>query len=351
MALEFRRHIGHGSGRRRAARLESVRPAPMTGAGIPALDLSRPPWPGHPVWVGGAQIFIRPTPTSSPDAEPALYVHGLGGSSTNWTDMAAMLAPRLAGEAIDLPGFGQAGPSPDGDYSIAAHARLVIRYLESSGRGPVHLIGNSMGGTISIVVATSRPDLVRSLTLISPAVPDRKPGKRGDPRLAVVFLPGVGNRAMDRVNRAPVEDRVRGVLEMCFANPSLVPPHRFQEAVDEVRSRNGMRWAGPAVVASLRSIAGTYFVGGERGIWGRLARIGVPTLVIWGDHDRLVDVRVAARVALAIPDAKLLVLAGVGHVSQMEDPVSTAMAVAALVDSLPIHRGADQPHAVDRVGP
>jgi pimeloyl-ACP methyl ester carboxylesterase len=328
--------------------LPPVAVAPLSDVELPALDLSIPPWPGRRMSVGGTRIYVRTTPPTAPDAEPALYVHGLGGSSMNWTDLAALLAPRLAGEAIDLPGFGRSGPSPDGDYSISAHSRLVISYLESSGRGPVHLLGNSMGGAIAIVVASTRPDLVRTLTLISPAVPDLKPTVRGDPRLALLLLPAIGPRVMNRLSRTPVEDRVRATLELCFADPSRVPAHRFEEAVAEAVGRTGMRWASTATVASLRSIAGTYLIAGDRGMWGRMARITASTLVVWGDRDRLVDVRVAPRVTRTIPGAKLLVLPGIGHVAQLEDPVSTARAVMAML--LAARAGSDFGPLGDHVG-
>src|SRR6476646_6433962 len=65
-----------------------------------------PPWPGATVSVGRYHLFVRATP-GAPDAESALYIHGLRGSSTNWTDLAGVLSPWLAGESLDLPGFGR----------------------------------------------------------------------------------------------------------------------------------------------------------------------------------------------------------------------------------------------------
>src|SRR6476660_8457303 len=137
---------------------------------LPELDPVLPPWPGRMVRLDGAPVHVRPTPgRGDGPREPALYVHGLGGSALNWTDLAYLLADRFDGESIDLPGFGRSGPAPR--YGLPALADRVVRWIEHTGRGPVHLLANSLGGAVCVRVAAHRPDLVRSLTLISPAMP------------------------------------------------------------------------------------------------------------------------------------------------------------------------------------
>jgi pimeloyl-ACP methyl ester carboxylesterase len=66
---------------------------------------------GRSIRVNDNAVHIRRTPASSPDAEPAVYVHGHGGSSTNWSDLADLLSLRLDGIAVDLPGFGRSEPA------------------------------------------------------------------------------------------------------------------------------------------------------------------------------------------------------------------------------------------------
>jgi pimeloyl-ACP methyl ester carboxylesterase len=313
---------------------QQLRTADLAGPAeypLAAPDPHRLPWPATEERVGMNLVNVRRTPSANPAAEPALYVHGLGGASTNFTDLADLLSPWLDGHAPDLPGFGRSGPPPAGDYSIAAHTRLVIAYLEQSGRGPVHLVGNSMGGAISIQVAASRPDLVRTLTLISPAVPDLRPKKGSDALLPLLLVPGVGHRAMARVERLPAERRVRSVIELCFAHPELVPPHRLAEAVEELEVRRGYSWSGEALLRSLRGLVRSYLTVGTRSPWHALSQIQAPTVVIWGQLDRLVDVANAPRVARTLPDASLLVLPDVGHTAQLEDPVSTARAILGLL--------------------
>jgi pimeloyl-ACP methyl ester carboxylesterase len=297
---------------------------------VGAANFANPPWPGQALSVAGVDTFVRKTPTDNPAAEPALYLHGLGGSSTNFTELAELLAPWFDGHALDLPGFGQSGPALHADYSIAAHARVVIRYLEQSDRGPVHLIGNSMGGAISIRVAATRPDLVRTLTLISPAVPDLRPRGGGDVFLPVLMLPGVGSWLLGKLDRGAPERRAKAVVNLCFAHPERVPANRLAESAADVLARRGMPWAHDAMISSLRGLVGTYLTPRTKSPWQSMATINAPTLVIWGELDRLVDVSNAPRVAETIPDATLLVLPDVGHVAQLEDPTVTARAVLAL---------------------
>ena len=97
------------------------------------------------VRVPGATLTVRSRPPAREGLPPAFCVHGLGGSSLNWSPLMALLDDAVDSEAVDLPGFGDSPPPDDGDYSITAHARAVIRCLEASGRGPVHLFGNSLG--------------------------------------------------------------------------------------------------------------------------------------------------------------------------------------------------------------
>jgi pimeloyl-ACP methyl ester carboxylesterase len=316
-----------------------VRQAPdarFSDADLAPLDDTVRIWPGRPVEIDGNRLHVRATPAGSAAAEPALFVHGLGGSAHNWTDLAGALRNHLAIEALDLPGHGHSGPARS--YSIEAHSRAVIGYLEQSGRGPVHLVSNSMGGAVSVVVAVRRPDLVRTLTLISPAVPDNRIRAfplRNDPRTALLVVPGVGELVMRSYNkRYPVEKRVAGTIALCFADRRRYPAARFAEAVDELRARESMPWGDRAVLQSMRGLAAAQFIKNRVG-WATLRRISVPTLVLWGDTDRLVAPDLAPYVAAAIPDSRLAVFEGVGHTAMMEVPERTASAVLGLVEDSP----------------
>jgi pimeloyl-ACP methyl ester carboxylesterase len=295
-----------------------------------------PPWPARQVMVSGAMLHVRDTPGQDPGAEPAVYVHGLGGSSQNFTDVAGLLADRLDGQAVDLPGFGYSDPSPR--YSIAAFATTLIGYLEHAGRGPVHLIGNSLGGSISVRVAALRPDLVRTLTLISPAMPFLDPRRTAQgPVLPLLAMPGAERLMAWALTRITAEQMAEQVLAACFGDTTKVHPQRRAEAMEEIQLRYTVAHYPKAYLGTLRGLVGSFlraYLPGVNSQWRLAARIQAPTLVIGGLNDRLVDPRVPAQVARVIPDSRLLILPGVGHVAQMEVPRLVARAVVGLLDEV-----------------
>ncbi len=310
--------------------------------GVPAS------WPGSQVPVRGGQVFVRHTPWRGPVDSPgspaprerALYVHGLGGASTNWTDLAGLLSVRFDGWALDLPGFGRSQPPPRGRYSIRGHAGAVVDLLEhvtrqpgaATGR-PVHLVGNSLGGLVSLLVAARRPELVASLTLISPAMPVYSV-PAGFPRaLPLLMLPGVPALAARQLTGVDPEQQVRNMLAMCFGDPRRVPRERVQQAVQEMRERAEQPWADLALTRSMRGLITSYLRVGGGNPWRMARSLRVPSLVIWGDRDRLVAPTLAPRLAAAIPGAGLHVLEGVGHVAMLEAPEPTARAVLGLVET------------------
>jgi pimeloyl-ACP methyl ester carboxylesterase len=315
---------------------------------LPPIEAVVVPPPGEVVALDAGSVYVRRTPGAE-GAEPALYVHGLGGSSLNWTDLAHLLSGRLDGEAIDLPGFGNSRPART--YTVAAMSELVIRWIEVSGRGPVHLFGNSLGGAISVRVAGLRPDLIRTLTLISPAMPFIDPRRSLQSRVLPLLLVPQGHRLINkRLAGVSPEEMARLVVAACYAEPDKVPEHRWAEVIEEARRRNQEPWYLDAYLRSLRGLVGTFlrsYLGGADSLWRMAAKITAPTLVLTGRQDKLVDIRTAPAVAQAIPDSRLLVLDRVGHVAQMEVPRIVARAALGLLDD---PRGAETPVSRGRPG-
>lgn len=301
----------------------------LSDAELPTWDGVLPPWPGQQV----DGLFVRRSPAAD-DGEPALFVHGLGGASSNWTDLMALLAGRLNGWALDLPGFGRSAPPGDGSYALSTHVRAVVRLLEESGRGPVHLFGNSLGGAVATRVAARRPDLVRTLTLVSPALPSLARNKGADPRLPLLLLPGLSTLATRAMARRTPQERAEAVIALCYGDPAAVPEQRRREAIDEVARRAGLAHADTAFTGSLRGLVGTYLERGRRNLWQQAGTVRAPTLLVWGTEDRLVDVALAPRALAAFPSSRLVVLAGVGHVAQLEQPETVARAFLAMVEDI-----------------
>lgn len=265
------------------------------------------------------------------DGPPAVFVHGLGGSATNWTDLMALLG-EFDGHAVDLPGFGRSAPPPDGRYSLDTHAAAVVAYLRRLDRGPVHLFGNSLGGAVAIRVAAEHPELVRTLTLISPALPQYRLRRQNDPRLALLLVPGMSALVDRERARSGPRQVAMDILTLCTYDVSVIPPERVDELADETRRRRALPWSSKALTGSLRGLVRAYFDPGPRNLWRQLGLIAVPTLVVWGDHDRLCPHTLAKVAVRRLRNGRLLAVHDAGHIAQVERPEVVADAVLRLVD-------------------
>jgi len=283
-----------------------------------------PHWPGRMVdLAGGEQVWLaRTPPADKQDKELVLCVHGMTGAATNWTDLMAELAPEFDCAALDLPGSGfSAPPKTSAGYSVSALAGTVIRLIEAVGRGRrVHLIGNSMGGAVSVRAAARRPDLVRTLTLVSPALPDLKV-RRSVLHFPLLALPVVGDwLARQWAVRYPLENRVAGVFATCYSDPSRLHPDRFALEVEALRHRDTLSYGPAAIVGAARTLVTETLRPSPFSLWRAAGRVTAPCLVLFGQDDRLVHPRLAARAARTFKDGRVLVLPETGHLAQMERP-------------------------------
>lgn len=312
----------------------------MATEGVAAVDPQAGPAPGRDVELstrfGPLRLHVRETPGPHDAAEIAVHLHGLAGSSSNWTDLAGMLGARVRSLALDLPGFGATEPPAGFDFSRQAHAHVVLRFLDELGAGPVHLLGNSFGGALAIEIAALRPDLVSTLTLISPAVPDFRPNPRrlSDQRIVWSLLPLVGPRLRRRLAAVGARERAERLIRLCFAEPEAVPPHRVNEAVEEFRERARLPWASTALDRTTGSLVRSWLVPRSRSLRLLLRQVRAPALVVWGAEDRVISARRAVPTAKALDRARLLVLPNTGHVAHMERPGAVARAVVAMLDAV-----------------
>jgi pimeloyl-ACP methyl ester carboxylesterase len=287
-----------------------------------------PHWPGRLVRLAdGERVWVAGTPPVTPEdgRELVLCVHGMSGAATNWTDLLAELAPDYDGVALDLPGSGFSPPPRSAaGYSVSRLADTVVALIEALGRGAVHLVGNSLGGAVSVRAAARRPDLVRTLTLISPALPDLKP-RVAVLQFPVLSLPFVGERLIRQyAGRMTAEDRVAGVYATCFADPSRVHPDRFALEVEELRRRDGLGHDAAALARAARTLTAETLRPAPWSLWRAAAEVTAPSLVLYGANDPLVRPQMAARAARAFGDARVEVLPATGHIAQMEHPALVA---------------------------
>ena len=290
-------------------------PAPAASSPVSAGPAPLAPWPGEMIAAGERKIFVRHAGVPGP---PVVCVHGLEGSSANWTDLMAELAGEFSLDALDLPGFGYSPPA--GGYSITAQAAAVADTIERLHDGPVHLVGNSLGGAVCIRLAARRPELVRTVTLISPVLPDKWPHWELL-RFPLLCVPWFGGWLLRRVSEVRPELRVRATAAFVYRDPAVIAPERLAAEARELARRDALGYTARVTVASVRALVTEVF---GTALWRDAARVRAPALVIFGSHDRLVDPRLAGRAARTFPDSRVLVLRRSGHVSHMEHPAKVA---------------------------
>ena len=272
-----------------------------------------------------------------PATAPLLVcVHGLGGSLVNWAALAPLLTPRCRVLALDLAGFGR---TRSGSRSTSVHAnqRLLDGFLATVCTGPVILVGNSMGGLISILQAAERPGSVAGLVLVDPALPIGL-SARPDPVVLATFaafaVPAVGRRLLAlRRSTSSAEAAANDLLRLCCADASRVPDDVVRQHVEVAEHLRQHVDVDAELMAAAQSLM---WVLADRGHYQRLQRsLTVPVLLLHGDRDRLVPIASARAAARANPSWRFEVAEGVGHVPQLEVPVWTAELILSWLDEHP----------------
>lgn len=292
-----------------------------------------PAWPGEFVDLDDGDVFVRTAPAADTGyqggtgTEAALFVHGFGGSSTNWTDLMHLLSTPgdgagLVCDALDLPGFGRSLPT-EASCSVSGQAATVAALIERRGRGPVHLFGNSLGGAVCTRVAATRPELIKTLTLIAPAMPDLWP-RPATARFPALCVPKFGSWVLSRVQKMSPQARVEASIATIYFDGTCVHPDRITADIAEIERRDELGYGGAVLIRCARSIVAEYLRRGSTSLWRDAARVSSPSLIIYGSHDRIVDPRMAGRAARTFHRARVVVLPRIGHVAQMERPGAVA---------------------------
>lgn len=256
---------------------------------------------------------------------PLLLLHGIGRSLEDWTEQIERLSGRFYVIAVDLPGFGRSARR-DGPADLATVADGVAGALAALDEDrPCHVIGNSLGGAVAMQLLASHPDLVASLILVNSA----GFGAEVTALLRMLSLPGIGRRLATRSTPAGA----RLMERRLFADPSLATRERIEHALSIA--------AQPGTGEFLLEMAN--HLGTMRGVrpqWRTelLAAVAAhprPTLLIWGDRDRILPAAHLGAAQRQFPDAQVHLFTATGHMPQIERADEFADLITAFVENGP----------------
>ena len=270
--------------------------------------------------INGQRLHVHEE--GSPTGKVALLIHGWGSSWYAVSPLLPLLRQRYRCLAVDLPGYG-ASPHGPGRTTIAGYADLLTTLIGEITTQPVVLVGHSMGGMISLMIALKRPELVERMVLLCPTI-------SGNLSLMInltlfpfvvlerfpltnvivgVFEPLVG--ITDRLLRAPL-----------FADRTDISNEDYERIKADTRRRD----QGRIRAECFRAMR-------ENDLRGKLGPIDIPSLVIWGMEDNTVPLRDASVVAREWPQADLRVIPNAGHWPQFETPEITGRYVRAFLST------------------
>jgi pimeloyl-ACP methyl ester carboxylesterase len=262
------------------------------------------------------------------DGPVIVCVHGLGGSAVNWTAIAPLLTSTCRVLAPDLAGHGLTQSLGRGT-DVAANRALLHRFITSVTSGPVILLGNSMGGMISLLEASAAPATVAGLILVDPALPfvPARPDPLVTAMFALYLTPGLRKAVQARRSRQAPAELVSSILRICCTDSSRVAPEVIAWHVEVAAQRAGFPGTEADFAAAVRSVVRTVGYPHGRAYGQRIRSVTCPVLLIHGTADRLVPVAAARAAARISPSWSLREFAGVGHVPQLEVPQDTADAI------------------------
>lgn len=234
--------------------------------------------------------------------EPLLLLHGFGGNKDNFTRVARFLTPHFRVIVPDHIGFGESAHPPDADYSPTAQAARLHAFAQALGIQSLDVGGNSMGGQIAMTYAALYPDEVTSLWLIDPAGVWSAP----ESELRKVIIDTGENPLLVRN-----EDEFARLFPWVMNDPPFVP-RPIMNVIAQERIRNFV-----LEERIFRQIAAD-------SVEERVNGLGTPSLIVWGNRDRLINVATADLLHKLLPNSQVVIMPGIGHVPMIERPKQSA---------------------------
>lgn len=245
--------------------------------------------------------------------ETIVMVHGFGADKDNWLRMARHFSGRYHVVVPDLPGFGESS-RPTGSYDVGTQAERLADFIQALGVGKVHLVGNSMGGHIVALYAARYPDRVRSLALFDNA------GVTAPHKSELFDLLEQGRPNPLVVTRVSDYDRL---MDFVFVDPPVLPAPLKRYLADRAIDNQAH------YEAVFQQLVQRYIP-----LEPELPKIQAPTLLLWGDQDRVLDVSSLDVMKPLIPHASTVVMKDCGHAPMIERPAETARHYQAFLDGL-----------------
>ena len=259
------------------------------------------------VEVGGLPIRYL----AAGEGPPLVLLHGAGDNSLDWRWVLPALAREHRVYAPDLPGSPDSA-RPAADYSPAFFERFVAAFVDALDIGPATFVGNSLGGLIALRLALSEPDRVTALVLVDGA----GLGSAVTPAFTSVNVPLLGEAAIPFWRtRAGAYQRAWGRTALLFAHPPRSVPREWLAEQCRLARSPGYLEAHLSVLRALVSPLGQREV-----LVNRLGLLETPTLVVWGERDRVFPDSHATEAVGRLRDGSLAIIPDCGHMPHVECP-------------------------------
>jgi pimeloyl-ACP methyl ester carboxylesterase len=244
-------------------------------------------------------IRIHYKDTGPKEAPVLLLLHGFGSSLQTWDVWAEKLDKKYRVIRLDLPGFGLTGPSPSDDYSELNDLNTVTRFVDSLGITDLSVVGHSMGGKIAWTFAAAHAERVKALVLMAPdGFP--QPEAIGTKPYAMPAIMGVMKYSLPKYF-------VRKSIEPAFVD--------LNELDDQLVNRYHDMLRAPGVRAAILARANqTIYTDPVP----RLKQIKAPTLLIWGEEDKMIPSSNAKSYAAVLENSETVLIPKLGHLLHEE---------------------------------
>lgn len=251
---------------------------------------------------GGLTMHVRDQ--GNPAGPVLVLLHGSNSSLHTWEPWVARLGARYRIISLDQIGHGLTGPNPTGQYDGAAFVGTLDALLTKLGVSKFALAGNSMGGYVAWEYALAHPDKLTNLVLVDAAGPPDDPNKKLPIGFRIAHTPGLSKIALVITPRSLFEKSIHGSV----SNHAIITP----DVIDRYWELN--RYPGN------RAATGARFAQYNKRDTNtvRLGELKLPTLILWGDQDKLIPVSGADWFAARIPGSVKIVYAGIGHMPMEE---------------------------------